>query len=70
MNELNMSRPSEDNIDNITEYIKVMLGTPRINDDTLFPLTAIYLFFLVIGLLGNLATCIGILSYSSIENYF
>ena len=64
MNELNISRLSEDSINNITEHIKIRLGTPRINDDTLFPLTAIYLLFLVIGLLGNLATCIGMVSYS------
>ena len=37
-------------------------GAPQINYETLIPLTIIYSLFLVIGILGNLATCIVILS--------
>ena len=45
--------------DNITEFIIKFLGKPRINNATLYPLTVIYSAFLVIGLMGNLATCVG-----------
>ena len=47
---------------NVTAYIVKYLGKPRINDATLFPLTVIYSVFLVVGLMGNMATCIVILN--------
>ncbi len=37
-------------------------GAPHINYETLVPLTIIYSLFLVVGILGNLATCIVILN--------
>ena len=48
--------------DNVTEFIIRYLGKPRINNETLYPLTFIYSSFLLLGLLGNLATCIVILN--------
>ena len=48
--------------DNVTEFIIRYLGKPRINNETLYPLTFIYTSFLLLGLLGNLATCIVILN--------
>ena len=48
--------------DNVTEFIIRYLGKHRINNETLYPLTFIYTSFLLLGLLGNLATCIVILN--------
>ena len=39
----------------------VMLGGRHINYETLIPVTLIYSLFLVVGVLGNLATCLVIL---------
>ena len=48
-------------VDNVTEFIVRYLGKQSINTRTLYPLTCIYAAFVVVGLLGNLATCTGML---------
>ena len=47
---------------NISIFIEDMLGDSHINYESLFFLTIIYSIFLVVGVLGNLATCIVIMS--------
>ena len=49
--------------DNVTMFIVRYLGKQSINTQTLYPLTCIYAAFLVVGLLGNLATCTGMFSW-------
>ena len=59
----NMSHLNENvTEDNVTEFIVRYLGKQSINTRTLYPLTCIYAAFVVVGLLGNLATCTGMLS--------
>ena len=48
--------------ENLTTYIKNTLGDSHINWATLLPLTVIYSLFLVVGVCGNLATCMVIMS--------
>ena len=49
--------------DNVTMFIVRYLGKQSINTQTLYPLTCIYAAFLMVGLLGNLATCTGMWSW-------
>ena len=49
--------------DNVTMFIVRYLGKQSINTQTLYPLTCIYAAFLMVGLLGNLATCTGMLAW-------
>ena len=44
------------------EFIKINLGETYIALETLLPLTFIYSLFFVVGILGNLATCIVVIS--------
>ena len=46
----------------VKDFISQTLGEPHINWLTLIPLTIIYTIFLVVGLIGNLATCMVIIS--------
>ena len=46
----------------VNNFISKSLGEPHINWQTLIPLTIIYSLFLIIGVLGNLATCMVIIS--------
>jgi len=46
----------------ITAYITTTLGDTHIDYHTLLPLTLIYSIFLVVGVCGNLATCVVIVS--------
>ena len=48
--------------ENITGFIVATLGPSHVSWSTLLPLTMIYSIFLVVGLSGNIATCIVILS--------
>ena len=48
--------------DNISIFIQEMLGDSHINFESLYFLTIIYSIFLVVGVCGNLSTCIVILS--------
>ena len=48
--------------ENITNFIQNTLGEARINEATLFPLTGIYGMFLIVGVSGNMATCMVIMS--------
>ena len=48
--------------ENITAYIEATLGDSHVNMTTLIPLTIIYSIFLIVGICGNLSTCIVILS--------
>ena len=59
----NLSIPAHENLDeNITDYIKATLGDSHINWSTLLPLSIIYSIFLIVGVFGNLSTCIVIIS--------
>ena len=59
----NLSIYFEENVDNnSTAYIEAILGDSHINWSTLIPLTIIYSIFLIIGVLGNLSTCLVIMS--------
>ena len=46
----------------LIEYIKSVLGDSHINWSTLLPLTFLYIIFLIVGVFGNLSTCIVIIS--------
>ena len=46
----------------LTAYIESILGDSHINWATLLPLTIIYSIFLIVGVFGNLSTCIVIIS--------
>ena len=48
--------------DNISLFIQEMLGDSHINYESLFFLTIIYSLFLVVGVCGNLSTCMVIMS--------
>ena len=48
--------------ENITSYIESTLGDSHINWSTLLPLTFLYSIFLIVGVFGNLSTCIVIIS--------
>ena len=48
--------------ENLTAYIEAELGPSHVNWSTLLPLTIIYSIFLIIGVCGNLVTCIVIMS--------
>ena len=48
--------------EDISRYIKTTLGDTGINWETLLPLTVIYSIFLVVGVCGNIATCIVIVN--------
>ena len=48
--------------ENLTAYIEAKLGPSHVNWSTLLPLTIIYSIFLIIGVCGNLVTCIVIMS--------
>jgi hypothetical protein len=48
--------------EDISRYIKTTLGDTGINWETLLPLTLIYSIFLVVGVCGNIATCIVIVN--------
>ena len=48
--------------ENISIFIQEMLGDSHINFESLYFLTIIYSIFLVVGVCGNLSTCIVILS--------
>ena len=56
----NLSNVSED--ENISVLIQEILGDSHINYESLFFLTIIYSIFLVVGVFGNLSTCIVILT--------
>jgi hypothetical protein len=56
----NLSNVSED--ENISVLIQEMLGDSHINYESLFFLIIIYSIFLVVGVFGNLSTCIVILT--------
>ena len=59
----NLSLPAHENLDdNISSYIEATLGDTHINWSTLLPLTFIYSVFLIVGVFGNLSTCIVIIS--------
>ena len=60
MGDTNLSNLSEEK--NISVLIQETLGDSHINYESLFFLTIIYSIFLVIGVLGNLSTCIVILT--------
>ena len=63
MLEKNISILAKENIkENITAYIEETLGDSHVNLSTLIPLTIIYTIFLVVGVCGNLSTCIVIIS--------
>ena len=62
-NNLNLSILPQENVkENITAFIEATLGDSHINWSTLIPLTIIYSIFLIVGICGNLATCIVIIS--------
>ena len=46
----------------IASFIKETLGDTGINLETLLPLTIIYTIFLVVGVCGNITTCIVIVN--------
>ena len=46
----------------VARFIKETLGDTGINWGTLLPLTVIYTIFLVVGVCGNIATCIVIVN--------
>jgi hypothetical protein len=48
--------------DNISLFIKEILGDSQINNESLYFFTTIYSLFLVVGFCGNLCTCIVILT--------
>ena len=48
--------------ENVTAYIVSILGESHINWSTLLPLSIIYSIFLIVGVFGNLSTCIVIIS--------
>ena len=48
--------------ENISLFIQEMLGDSHINIESLYFLTIIYSLFLVVGVFGNLSTCIVIMS--------
>ena len=58
----NTSMQCLDEHENITAFIKENLGDSHVNWATLIPLTITYSIFLVVGISGNLSTCIVILS--------
>ena len=59
----NISTASKKAMDeNITAYIEATLGDSHVNMSTLIPLTIIYSIFLIVGICGNLSTCIVIIS--------
>ena len=58
----NTSMQCSDEHENITAFIEENLGDSHVNWATLIPLTIIYSIFLVVGISGNLATCIVIIS--------
>ena len=59
----NLSIPPQENLDeNITAFIEDTLGDSHINWATLLPLSIIYSIFLIVGVFGNLSTCIVIIS--------
>ena len=59
----NLSIPPQENLDeNITAFIEATLGDSHINWATLLPLSIIYSIFLIVGVFGNLSTCIVIIS--------
>lgn len=59
---------AEEYLRNITEFIEANLGANQVNWATLISLTVTYTIFLVIGVLGNLATCVVILSNEYLRN--
>ena len=59
----NISTTTKEDMDeNITAYIEATLGDSHVNLSTLIPLTIIYSIFLIVGICGNLSTCIVIIS--------
>ena len=58
----NTSMQCSDEHENITAFIEENLGDSHVNWATLIPLTITYSIFLVVGISGNLATCIVIIS--------
>ena len=48
--------------ENITAFIEENLGDAHVNWATLIPLTITYSIFLIVGISGNLSTCIVIIS--------
>ena len=46
----------------LTAYIESILGDSHINWATLLPLTILYSIFLIVGVFGNLSTCMVIIS--------
>ena len=48
--------------ENITNYIENILGESQIAWSSRLPLTIIYSIFLIVGVFGNLSTCIVIIS--------
>ena len=58
----NTSMQCLDEHENITAFIEENLGDSHVNWATLIPLTITYSIFLVVGISGNLSTCIVILS--------
>ena len=63
LNISNLSILAKENVnENITAFIEATLGDSHINWSTLIPLTIIYSIFLIVGVCGNLATCIVIIS--------
>ena len=59
----NISVLAKENVnENVTAYIEATLGDSHVNMTTLIPLTIIYSIFLIVGICGNLSTCIVIIS--------
>ena len=61
----NLSNVGKENItkdEYIKFYIEATLGDSHINWSTLLPLSIIYSIFLIVGVFGNLSTCIVIIS--------
>ena len=58
----NTSMQCLDEHENITAFIEENLGDSHVNWATLIPLTITYSVFLIVGISGNLSTCIVILS--------
>ena len=54
----NTSMQCSDEHENITAFIEENLGDSHVNWATLIPLTITYSIFLVVGISGNLSTCI------------
>ena len=48
--------------ENLTAFIEATLGPSHIDWSTLLPITIIYSIFLLVGVCGNLITCIVILN--------